>query len=247
MRTVEANDPGSPDNQGFVVSHIGLNNEEQWEEFRELDDVDQETVRGWVRGGAGKGGESPNGEAQPQRFDVPVAENEVVSHFYAQSFLDPDDDRVIEAMLDEKGPGGFTYRQLGITAEQLRGLHKERRSQDEAPAPPTPTQPQRQRQILRERLNSRSKTVHHRILSDLGLYRAGYDIARGIKGARGNNGDALFTLLGREIAAFVGEDPGTRPNWSLPKLQVAYDSLDEIGDELVARIRRELEKKDASG
>lgn len=46
MRTVDLNDPNSPNNQGFVVSHVGLNNEEQWDEFRDLDTHDQQIVRG---------------------------------------------------------------------------------------------------------------------------------------------------------------------------------------------------------
>lgn len=68
MRTVDQNDPNSPNNQGFVVSHTGLNNEEQWDEFRELDAQDQQTVAGWTRG---QGGNSTlagqKGEDNPAR------------------------------------------------------------------------------------------------------------------------------------------------------------------------------------
>jgi DNA repair protein RadD len=111
MRTIELNDPNHPNNQGYVVSHVGLNNEQQWDDFRELDAPDQELVAQWTSGrGGGTGlGHTDSSQETGQRFDDPVAENEVVSHFLSRSFLDPADDRVIEEWLDAKGPGGFTY------------------------------------------------------------------------------------------------------------------------------------------
>jgi DNA repair protein RadD len=246
MRTIEPNDPNHANNQGFVVSHVGLNNEEQWDDFRELDDPDQELVSGWTRGrGNGEATRNDDQTETAQRFDDPVAENEVVSHFLSQSFLDPNDDRVIEAMLDAKGPGGFTFRELGITAEQLRHQQASRASREETPAPPVVVQPQKRRQMLRGRLDSRSKTVHQRILVDLGISRAGYDVSRSGIGARGNNADALYAILNTEINRFVGEGKGGRDHWTADQFQIAYDSLDEIGDEVAAKLRSALEASSA--
>ncbi|HET7477129.1 MAG TPA: DEAD/DEAH box helicase family protein [Dermatophilaceae bacterium] len=244
MRTVDLNDPNSPNNQGFVVSHVGLNNEEQWDEFRDLDTQDQQIVRGWARGEGGSGGGNDNGDGEEiaQRFDAPVAQNERLSHFLNRSFLDPSDDRVIEEMLDTPGPGGFTYRALGITADVLRAQLAHRIEHKEEPADSVPVQPQVRRQTLRSRLDSRSKSVHQRILNDLGLARAGFDISRKVKGLRGNNADALFMLLNREINNFVGEGNGTRETWTLDQLQSAYDSLDEIGDHVAESIKTAIEE-----
>jgi superfamily II DNA/RNA helicase len=245
MRTVDLNDPNSPNNQGFVVSHVGLNNEEQWDEFRELDSEDQQIVRGWARGqGGGPDGGNGNGDSEQiaQRFDTPVAQDERLSHFLNRSFLDPSDDRVIEEMLDAKGPGGFSYRELGITADVLRAQLAHRKEHEEEPADSVPVQPQIRRQTLRSRLDSRSKSIHQRILSDLGLARAGFNISRGFGGLRGNNADALFMLLNREINHFVGEGNGTRETWTLDQLQSAYDSLDEIGDQVAESIKTAIEE-----
>jgi DNA repair protein RadD len=44
MRVVMQNQPDHPDNQGFVISHVGLNNDARWAEFRELDLDDQALV-----------------------------------------------------------------------------------------------------------------------------------------------------------------------------------------------------------
>lgn len=239
MRTIDQNDPSSPNNQGFVVSHVGLNNEEQWDEFRELDTQDQQTVAGWTRGEDGSStpaSENGTGEQGAQRFDDPVAQDEQISHFLSRSFLDPSDDRIIEQMLDTPGPGGFTFRQLGISAQTLRTQFAHRNAQQEAPADTVPVQPQVQRQTLRERLASRSKSVHHRILTDVGIPRAGFDISRSFKGVRGNNADALYVLLNQEINSFVGEPNKSRDRWTLDQLQAAYDSLDQIGDQVSATI-----------
>lgn len=242
MRTVDLNDPNSPNNQGFVVSHVGLNNEEQWDEFRDLDTQDQLIVRGWTRGeGGDSGGRSGHGDVGP-RFDVPVAQDELLSHFLNRSFLDPSDDRIIEEMLDAKGPGGFSFREFGITADQLRAQLTHRRVHEEAPAEEVPVQPQLRRQTLRSRLDSRSKSIHQRILTDLGLARAGFDISRAIKGARGNNADALYVLLNREINTFAGQGKKTRDRWTLDQLQAAYDSLDEIGDQVAEMVRTAIEE-----
>lgn len=249
MRILEPNDPNHPNNQGFVVSHVGLNNEEQWEDFRDLDDPDQELIQAWTKGRVlgvtADGVEGATTSESGQRFDQPVAQNEIVSHFISQSFLDPDDERVIDAWLDEKGPGGFTFRELGITADQLRRQQASRETRDEEPAPSIPTQPQVKRQTVRSRLDSRSKSIHQRILVDLGLSRAGYDISRAVNNARGNNADALFALLNLEISRFVGEPTGSRQKWTIDQFQAAYDALDEIGDEVAAKIKFVLEERNA--
>jgi hypothetical protein len=100
-----------------------------------------------------------------------------------------------------------------------------------------PVQPQVKRQTLRERLASRTKSVHQRILTDVGIPRAGYDISRSIKGVRGNNVEALYVVLNREINSFVGEPDDSRERWTLDQFQAAYDSLDQIGDEVVDKIK----------
>ena len=245
MRTIDLNDPNSPNNQGFVVSHVGLNNEEKWDEFRDLDTQDQQIVRGWARGEESDSSgqrQGQNSEQFAHRFDDPVAQDERLSHFLNRSFLDPNDDRVIEEMLDAKGTGGFSFRELGITADALRAQLAHRREHEEKPADAVPIQPQVRRQTLRTRLDSRSKSIHQRILADLGLARAGFDIRRSIKGTRGNNADALYALLNREINNFAGQGKSSREKWTIDQLQTAYDSLDEIGDEVAETIRTAIEE-----
>ena len=57
MRVVVQDEPDHPDNQGFVVSHVGLNNDARWDEFRELD-LDDQRARG--------SGRQPTARARPR-------------------------------------------------------------------------------------------------------------------------------------------------------------------------------------
>src|SRR5260370_36444375 len=45
----------TPDNQAYIGTHVGLNNEARWDEFRELDLGDQELVQSWLARRAGSG------------------------------------------------------------------------------------------------------------------------------------------------------------------------------------------------
>ena len=57
MRVIIQDAPDHPDNRGYVTRHVGLNNEERWEEFRELDLEDQALLQEWLRGQGGNGGD----------------------------------------------------------------------------------------------------------------------------------------------------------------------------------------------
>lgn len=237
MRTVEPNKPDDPNNNGYVVSHVGLNNEERWDDFRELDLEDRDLVRAWARSEDGDGPDPVYRRESTHRFDEDaVAEDEVVDHFLSQAYLDPADPAVIEELLDAPGPGGLTFRQLGITADQLRERFAARATRDERPANAPPVQPQRRRQSLRTRLDERSKSVHNRILLDLGLPRAGYEISRAIRNARGNNAQALFALLNLEINRSAGKPKGSRESWTAQELEEAYKALDRTGDSVATTV-----------
>ena len=120
MRVVVQNSADHPDNQGFIVSHVGMNNDARWEEFRELDLDDQELLRQWMNGEDTD--ENDEGESQPRsrRFDQGLLVNdEIISHFIDQAYLDPEDDRVLEELLSRPVAAGLTVGDL-VDREQLR-------------------------------------------------------------------------------------------------------------------------------
>ena len=92
MRVVIQDQPEHPDNQGFVVSHVGLNNDARWEEFRELDLEDQALVHGWARRRAPADNERSNCGTVSRAASTSACSSTTSSSadFVDQAFLDPD-------------------------------------------------------------------------------------------------------------------------------------------------------------
>jgi DNA repair protein RadD len=252
MRVVVNGQPENPDNHGYVVSHVGLNNEKHWNDFKEFDLDDQATILKWIHGeeGGDETGETePSGSKRPRRFDGGIqSASEVISHFMRESFLDPEDDRVVEKLLATEIPGtGLTIKDLGVTSEGLREiLRKKYHSEQgaEAPTPALVVTPQRARQAARTRLSERLNSVGLRVLSDLSLGRKGREIGRYVlKNPRMENVKAISKLLNQKANECVGKDTGSRPDWSEEELRKVMECLDALGDELRDMIRSTIPSK----
>ncbi|MHB1844824.1 MAG: DEAD/DEAH box helicase, partial [Deltaproteobacteria bacterium] len=243
MRVVIQDNPDHPDNQGFVVSHIGLNNDARWEEFRELDLEDQQLIRTWVEGEDSGGDPDSSGEPRSRRFDLGLlVDNELVSHFVDRAFLDPDDDRVIDELLSQSlGPTGLTIGDL-VDRETLREKLRERYAEfSQAPAS-IPVTPQRRRVGARTRLRERTGSVAARVLSDLDLPRQGRQIARAVPGAGAPvaNIEYLTRLINKEINDALGIGPKERQTISADQAEGAMAALDNYGDAVRDRISAAL-------
>jgi hypothetical protein len=236
MRVIQENEPDHPDNQGHIVSHIGLNNDARWSEFRDLDLEDQELVHAWVTGGRDGDGDG-NGEPRPRRFDEDMlVDNEILSSFVDQAYLDPTDDRVLDEMLDREVAPGVKLGDL-VNRDQLRKtlLDKQTSASPDAPTP-IPVSPQRRRKAARTRLNQRVGAVVNRVLDDLDLPRNGREVAKVVPGPMQANVQVLTRLLNKAVTGAVGD---TRGDASADQLESAFHRLDELGD----RVREELARK----
>lgn len=244
MRVVVQNEPDHPDNKAYVVSHVGLNNEARWNEFRELDLDEQELVQSWLRGEPDEGAtDGEEGEGRPRRFDQGLlVDDEIISHFIDQEYLDPEDDRVLDEMLGQRIAGGLTLGDI-VTREQLRDRLRAQRDtvQEEVPQP-IPVAPQRRRRAARTRLTERTNSVAARVMQDLGIARAGRDVARvGLARGGSANTQAVTTLLQREINAFLGIDSGSRGTLTAQQTEDALAALDDLGDTVRDRIREAID------
>jgi DNA repair protein RadD len=245
MRVVVQNAPDHPDNQGFIISHIGMNNDARWEEFRELDLDDQELLRQWMNGEDTD--ENDEGESQPQsrRFDQGLLVNdEIISHFIDQAYLDPEDDRVLDELLSQPVAAGLTVGDL-VSREQLRAKLREQHDALTVEAPKAiPVSPQKRRRAARSRLIDRTNSVTARIIQDLHLSRAGRDVAKAIPGGgMGANVQAVTRLLQHAINDSVGIDSGQRGNLSADQNKLALERLDDLGDQVRERIRQAMKVK----
>lgn len=242
MRVVVQEDPNHPDNQGLIVSHIGLNNDARWDEFRELDLEDQVLLHGWAVGeGELEEPEETEGGGTPRRFDLGLlVENEFVSHFIDQAFLDPDDERVLDELLARKiGPIQLSDV---VDRDALRHALRERQAAlASEPAPITVT-PQRRRRSARTRLRERTNSVAARVLSDLGLSRQGRDVAKAVPGAGPLSANTQYVtrLLHKEINEFLGIKSGQRGELSADQAARALAELDRFGDHVRDRIKEAI-------
>ena len=245
MRVVQQNKSDHPDNQGVIVSHVGLNNEPQWADFRELDLADQDLVRQWTTGDpTSEDDDNSNRDGgTPRRFDQPtLVRDEIISGFLDHAFLDPEDDRVLDKYLNREAvPGtGMTMRTLLENLGVDREAFREQLRKAQPPLPDyesIPVSPQRRRQQARRRLAERSRSVAARILKDLGVGRNGRQLSRAAGRGPQPNLQAAISLVNQRVNEYIGIDAGMRSEISADQALDAHDQLDQLGDELVATYR----------
>ena len=239
MRVVQQLKPDHPDNQGHVVSHVGLNNDERWTEFRELDLEDQDLIHGWVAGTEEEiNPQEPPGEPRSRRFDGGMlVDNEILASFIDQSYLDPNDDRVLKEMLSREVAPGLTLGDI-MPLEQLRTALLKKQAEQPEEAPHTiPVSPQRHRQATRKRLNQRVGSVANRILDDLELPRAGRQLAKIAGGPSSPNSQVIIRLLNKAVSDEVGQQRGEA---SADDLTRVFSRLDLIADTVRDDIAKRL-------
>ncbi|MEW5808122.1 MAG: DEAD/DEAH box helicase family protein [Actinomycetota bacterium] len=243
MRVVQEAAPDHPDNQGHIVSHVGLNNDARWAEFRELDLDDQALVRGWVAGNTNNDGED-NGEPRARRFDEGMlVDNEILADFVEQTYLDPTDDRVLDEILAREVAPGIRVGDV-VDREQLRQRLLAQQAAAAAPAPaPIPVSPQRARQSAKVRVNQRTKSVANRILADLDLPPRGHQLMAVAGGPRQHNTVIAIRRLAAAINEEVGMPNGTRGQWSGAQLTTIFERIDDLGDTVRDTLRTQLSER----
>jgi superfamily II DNA or RNA helicase len=238
MRVIHQRKPQHLDNHAFVVSHVGLNNDAHWEDFRELDFDDQQMVRRWLGDESDGEDGSEDGGPRPRRFDqLQLVENEIVGEFISKSFLDPEDDRVLDELLAREIGGGLRVCDL-ISREDLRKRVREHQRDQEVAVVPQPVQPQRRRVAARKRLPERTRSVAARVVDDLGLSVNGREIGAWNKAAAGqDNLAAVVQLLNRRVNGFLSIGSGQRGEIGADAAERALAELDRLGDEVRDALR----------
>lgn len=246
MRVIQEGDPGHPDNFGYIVSHVGLNNDAHWQDFREFDLEDQTLFKLWLEGKS-PGEEITEGGGGPRRFDLGMSvQNEIVSHFIGSLFLDPDDDRVLDMIVKQKIPGTpFTVGDLK-SRDALREMLKVKRREHEQQPQAIPVSPQRRRQAARKRLAERTNSVTVRNIQDLGLSPVGREVGVAVPSVRGSdNRMAVTRLLNLAIDAMVGIGRKERGKMTAGQAEAALEALDRLGDQVREEIRQNREARRA--
>ena len=245
MRVVHENKPDHPDNHAYVVSHVGLNNDDHWEDFRELDFDDQRMIHEWIAQEANDDA-SGIGDGRPRRFDQGMlVDDEIIGEFISKSFLDPEDDRVLDEFLNREIGGGITLADL-MSRDELRDRLRKRQKAAPEQFVAAPVQPQRRRVQARKRLSERSRSVSARVLQDLGLTPMGREVGQAIKTVRGrDNRSAMIELMNRHVNEHLGIDRAQRGKITAQQAEDALEALDALGDEVVREVESPTERNRA--
>lgn len=237
MRVIHESKHDHPDNHAYIVSHVGLNNDEHWKDFREVDLDDQEMIRQWISRETNDG--EANGEGVSRRFDeMRLVHNEIIGEFIGRSFLDPDDDRVLDAILAQEIAPGVTIASMNIDRETLRARLREAQKDKQVEMFQVPVSPQRRRVQAKKRLNERSKAVAARVLKDLGYSPVGRNISSRIRSV-GNRDNlrAAILLMASAVNDYLRIGNQERSNISVEQAEDALAKLDDIGDHVRDSIR----------
>lgn len=162
-----------------------------------------------------------------------LVDSEIIESFINRSFLDPEDDRVLDEMLNHEVGGGLRVRDL-VTKEQLRETLRQKQATGAVTdTSPLPVQPQNRRVQARKRLAQRTGSVVARILKDLNLSMNGREVGKIDKSVAGQSNRAAVTkLLSKAINEHLGIASRSRRNPGADDNEDALAALDMLGDQV---------------
>lgn len=199
-------------------------------------------MHGWVAGITDEDADQDgDGGPRARRFDGGMlVDNEILTDFVEQTYLDPTDDRVLDEILGREVAPGVRLGDL-VERDQLRQRLLAQQAAAVPPAPqPIPVSPQRARQSAKTRVNQRTKSVANRILADLDLPPRGHQLMAVTAGPRQHNSVIAIRRLSAAINEAVGMPNGTRGDWSREQFSTIFDRIDEIADTVGDTLRSQL-------
>jgi superfamily II DNA or RNA helicase len=245
MRVNVQRAPGHPDNEGIVVSHVGLNIDRHWNDFKEIDQEDREMVDEWLNAGDEPPPSGGGGSRRQLRPEMVVTE-EFVDRFLSDTYLDASEDALIDNALAVARDQGLDLEALGITRDVLQQRLSEQRER-QAPDEPErlPVQPQAQRQMLRTRLREQAQSAANRILEALGESPNGRRIAAlgGEAGGAHNNLGAVIKMMHAAVNEHLGIESNERRDQNLEALEKGIASIDMIADQVQSKLQERLDDR----
>jgi excisionase family DNA binding protein len=243
MRVIVQNDPRHPDNYGHVVTHVGLNLDQQLEDFRDMERDDMAYFEALL-----SGIEPPppdnvlEGNTRMKLRPDMIVKEEIISQFFEEDFLDTEDNVLLDELKAHAESLGFDGNDL---IEALKRQHKENRRVTEASAP-LPVLPQKQRREARKRLNEEVNRTAKLLLNRLGLEFNGKDIAFKIFPGRvtGSNFVAAVQLVHSAIDKKLNIKSGQRNRLKTEDFIKAQEMLDPILDSLTCQFKKREAEND---
>lgn len=243
MRVIHQNSPGHPDNEGIIVSHVGLNIDRHWDDFKDFDKDDQKVIEKWLKSSSLE----PDFEARdkvarrPRLTPDMVVLNEIVDRFATSEFIDSTDEAVIDQLIATiYKTTGLNPETLGLTRDDLKERLATAKKKSSIVPEKLAVTPQRERQQARKRLDEKNRSLANKILVALGFAVNTPQLVKIFPnlGAT-NNFSVAIQLINQNISKRLG----SREDSSLDQIKSIDEQLDVIGDEVQALIKSRLNGK----
>jgi superfamily II DNA or RNA helicase len=230
---------GSPANHVYLVSHVGLNDERWWDDFRDFDAEDKEffaeyfSTEETVEESAGK-------PRQTLRPFMKVLDETV--HAYVQKgFLKEIDETLIHEVMGALESRGFHPAEFGLTEDMMRmRLEMAAQAEKELPANKRIVQPQKKREALQVRVSKEARSIADTVLNRLDLAHAGRDLINHFPGKGPSNSVIMIALAGAAQNTKMGIEKNSRNDATIEQLQQAIDASPDIVDSLSAVVRKKI-------
>jgi DNA repair protein RadD len=231
---------GSAGNKVYVVSHVGLNDERWWEDFRNFDKEDQALFADILN----SGDETREGTRETPRLTLrPFMHvlNETVDKYVQQSYLTEIDSTMVSSFMETIRRSGFDPLEFGLTEEMVRmRLEFSAAQQQEATPFTPPVQPQRRKEALRVKAMQDARSIADVVINRLNLKHAGKDLVLKYPGRGSHNAAILVTLALKAQNEEMGVDSGQRDSASLEQFEVALAATSNIADRLTTTVKTKL-------
>jgi superfamily II DNA or RNA helicase len=240
MRVNSQNAPNHADNEGIIVSHVGMNQDANWDDFKNIDGHDQHIVHGWLEAGE----ESPpenGGEGGRRRLRPGMdVTQEIIDRFVSDHYFDQTDDAAIDNLMSVMREQGMDPEVLGLDRDELRRRVLASREGAPEALEELPVQPQQRRKVLRQQLRDQTQAAASRICEALGESAQGVRIAS-LGGAPGqNNLGAAIARMHRAVNDRLGIGSGERRELTLAELETILPQLDDVADGVEAELKEKL-------
>ena len=224
MRVISQNKPLSPENRGAVVTHVGLNTDRHWGQFKQLDSHDQSLLAGLLCGKP-----VPTRSANTCEQTNPI-HDELASSFVPEMLVEWE-------MLNEDSAAISPFATDPVTSREPTAI--ETSSDEDANIKAVSrvvrkiAGPQQRRRESRSRLTSEVNTSISRTLTKSNLFGNGRQVARMFPRFRhlDNWASLRFWFYG-ELGKRVGRGQRKSENWSLAQIEQAIELLPELSSEI---------------
>lgn len=240
MRVNVQDAPGHPDNRGIVVSHVGLNIDGLWDDFKRIDEDDQRTVQTWLLSGEAHPATLADGVRRLLRPDMIVKGELTLDQFLGDTYLKVRDENLPGRVMEVLRAQGLDPSTVGLNQQMLELLRDTR--PDDGPSAPVaqPVQPQARRMRMQRRLNEQERILAMRICQAVGLNPTGCKFAKRSGTGAPTDLQAAIVVVHRAVNKFLDIPAGARRELTTPELERVLPELDTIGDTVQAEIAKKV-------